>query len=243
MEELISPLPCNFLLCVPVQWHLLFSHIYLHKPDQKQNQYFHLLGRGTVCGIQGRRQFQKPSCSPEDKSCHCVSFKFLRLWSCKRSNRIRSWMVDFECRPSQGIMMWRWCGEVWSTECSFFPLQASWRIWETNLCVQTAKHKGFCSWLGRRFAQSSPWHTAGQVLTKAGTESLVLILAVLMTHKMDFVNSPHPPQGDGDHTCLLWRTVLPSLLVWYGIRGCMKYGHHFMTFKMVDSWWNPSVNI
>lgn len=124
--------------------------MHLHKPDQKQNQYFHLLGRGTVCGIQGRRKFQKPSCSPEDKSCHCVSFKFLRLWSWKRSNRIRSWMADFECKPRQGIVTWRWCGEVWSTVCSLFPLQPSWRIWETNPCVQTVllpKHKGFCSWL------------------------------------------------------------------------------------------------
>lgn len=144
---------------------------------------------------------------------------------------------------TRGVVTWRWCGEVWSTECILFLLQHHGES-EKQICgCKLTKHKGFCSWLGRRSGQPSSRHTAGQGLAKADTESLVLSLAVLLAHKMDFVSFPHPPRGDGDHPCLFCRAVLPSLHVCYGIRGCMKYGHHFITFNMVSSWGNTSVNM
>lgn len=127
-------------------------------------------------------------------------------------------------------------------QCATFSLCSHHRESEKQIHVckllYSQSIKGSAPGLGvkPRAGQSSSWHTAGQVSANSETESLVLVLAVLLTLKMDFVNSPHPPPRDGDHTCLFCRTVLPSLHVWYGIRGCMKYGHHFMTFNMVNSW-------
>lgn len=76
--------------------------------------------------------------------------------------------------------------------------------------------KGSAPGLGGGLA-SRHHDTARQVLAKADTGSLVLSLAVLLAHKMDFVSSPHPPRGDGDHPCLFCRAVLPSLHMYYGI--------------------------
>lgn len=152
-----------------MQWHLLFSHIYLDKPDQKQNQYFHLTGRGTVCGIPGSKKFQKPSCSPEDKLCHCVSFNFFRLWSCRRSNRVRTWMVDFEWKPRQAVVMWRWCGEVWSTACRYHRVSEKY-VW---ICILpycwNMKGPALDLEVKLRSGQSSSWKTTEQFLAKADT--------------------------------------------------------------------------
>jgi len=92
-----------------------------------------------------------------------------------------------------------------------------------------------------RSGQSSSWKTAGQFLAKLILKAWVLILAVVLTYSMDFGNSLHPPQRDGDHSFLFCRTVLTSLNVWYRVGGCINYGHHFMTFN--HSWWNPNITI
>lgn len=132
------------------------------------------MGRGTVCGIQGRKKFQKSSCSPEDKSCHCVSFNFFRLWSCKRSNRVRTWMVDFEWNPRQGIVTQRWCG----THHAMFSLRRYHGVSEKYICIyillycQNVNGPAPDLEVKLRSDQSSSWKTAGHFLAKADTYSL-----------------------------------------------------------------------
>lgn len=120
---------CDTMICVPVQLYLLLSHIHLDNPDQEQNQYFHFMGRRTVCGIRTERNFRS-HCAPLRINHVIVSFSFFRLWSWKRSNRVRPWIADFEWKPRQGFVTWRWCGEVRSTACSIPPLQILLSTWK-----------------------------------------------------------------------------------------------------------------